>query len=183
MGFLLLSIILFSFIACTYGLVFLPILPAWSISIYEKYNWQITENSPFCLLTKENTHSPILGGMQALFHTISCYLEALIILWGPKESLGLLSPDGNILCVSIISGSSLESVLEVELRHLGQLFQPGISQVDFLDQVWFFLDQNECTASHFLWQQKQNPFSKVTYLMISVLKPKYSPNTYLALLQ
>ena len=46
------------------------------------------------------------------------------------------------------------------LDHLGHLFPLEIIQGVFLNQTLFFLTQNESTASHFLWKQKQNLFSK-----------------------
>ena len=88
-----------------------------------------TTSPSFFKKSKENIHSPFFGNVGIVFQATSCWLGALIILWGPKENLELWSsPDWSILWVLIISGSSLEPVLDEELRHLGHLFLPEISQ-------------------------------------------------------
>ena len=74
-------------------LVFLPILPAWPISVLLKYmidRIQTILPHHFSLflffLTKENTHSPFVGNVGIVFQATSCWLGALIILWGTKEN-------------------------------------------------------------------------------------------------
>ena len=81
--------------ASTSCLVDPPILPAWPISVLLKYMIDRIQTilphhfPPFFFKTKENTHSPFVGNVGIVFQATSCWLGALIILWGPKENLGL----------------------------------------------------------------------------------------------
>ena len=77
-------------------LAFLPILPAWPISVLLKYmidRIQIILPHHFPLFfffkTKANTHSPFVGNVGVVFQATSCWLGALIVLRGPKENLEL----------------------------------------------------------------------------------------------